>query len=60
MGFPKEGDTVRHFTIESLSVDHIHIKQSKPRRYEYPVRMVVRGKGTKEDGPVHPLEVLEG
>jgi len=49
MGFPKERDAVKQFTVESLSVDHAYIKGSKPRRYEYPVKMVVRGKGSKED-----------
>jgi len=49
MGFPKGGDTVKQFTVESLSVDHVYVKGSKPRRYEYAVKMVVRGKGSKED-----------
>ncbi|UCE95558.1 MAG: hypothetical protein JSV51_07500, partial [Candidatus Bathyarchaeota archaeon] len=49
MGFPKEGDTVNHFTVESLSVYHVYIKGSKPRRYEYPLKMVVHGNGSKED-----------
>ncbi len=49
MGFPKEGDVVKQFTIESLSVDYVHIKGSKPRKYEYPVKIVVRGKGGEED-----------
>jgi hypothetical protein len=49
MGFPKEGDNVKQFTVESLSVDHVYIKGSKPRRYEYPIRVIVRGKGRRED-----------
>ncbi|UCB60807.1 MAG: hypothetical protein JSW72_01725 [Candidatus Bathyarchaeota archaeon] len=49
MGFPKEGDTVNQFVVESLSVDHIYIQKSKPRRYEYSVKMVVRGKGNMAD-----------
>jgi hypothetical protein len=49
MEFPKEGDTVKQFIVESLSVDHVYIKRSKPRRYEYSIEMVVRGKGSKED-----------
>jgi DNA ligase D-like protein (predicted 3'-phosphoesterase) len=49
MGFPKEGAIVKQFTVEFLSVDHVHIKGSKPRRYEYPVKMIIRGKASTED-----------
>jgi DNA ligase D-like protein (predicted 3'-phosphoesterase) len=49
MSFPKEGDTMKLFTVESLSVHHVYIKGSKPRNYEYPVKMTVRGKGSTKD-----------
>ena len=49
MGFPKEGDTMKQFTVESLSVHHVYIKGSRPRSYEYPVKMAVRGKGSTKD-----------
>lgn len=49
MGFPRVGDAVDGFTVESVSVEHEYIKGSKPRRYEYPTEIIVNGKGSAKD-----------
>lgn len=45
MGFPVAGDTVGGFLIEEFRVSH---EGAGPGRYEYPIEVVVSGKGGKE------------
>lgn len=49
MGIPNIGDQFNGFTIESVWVEHVHIKGSSPRRYEYPTEIIVNGKGSLKD-----------
>ena len=42
MGFPKEGQVIDGFTVESVSVSHINISRG---HYEYPTEVIVRGQG---------------
>ena len=49
MSFPKEGDKIGDFSVDSLLVEHVYIKGSKPRRYEYPVKIIVFGQGDERD-----------
>lgn len=43
MGFPKVGQVVNGFTVESVSVRHVNIKGGY---YEYPTEIVVKGEGS--------------
>lgn len=45
MGFPKEGQIVDGFTVESVSVNHINITGGY---YEYPTEIIVKGEGNKK------------
>ena len=45
MAFPVVGDQIGGFRIEEVEVDHVGIGGG---RYEYPVRIVARGKGGKQ------------
>lgn len=47
--FPSDGDLVNGFKVESVLVDHVYVKGSKPRRYEYPTKIVVQGQGSSRD-----------
>jgi len=49
MGFPKEGDTVNGFTVQSVSVKHIAAYSGKQPLYEYPTEITVKGKGNIND-----------
>jgi hypothetical protein len=49
MKLPSKEDKIGEFFVESSSVEHIHIKGSNPRRYDYPVRLTVRGEGDEQD-----------
>ena len=49
MGFPKEGDVVGGFRVESVSVEHASAYTDKLARYEYPTKIVVKGDGTVDD-----------
>ena len=42
MGFPKEGQVVNGFTVESVSVSHVNVGVG---RYEYPFELTVKGEG---------------
>jgi hypothetical protein len=42
MGFPKEGQVIKGFKVESVSISHINISDG---RYEYPTEIVVKGEG---------------
>jgi len=42
MGFPKVGQVIKGFTIESVSVSHVNIKGGY---YEYPTEIIVKGEG---------------
>ncbi len=44
MRLPKAGAVVGGFTVESIQVEHVG---AGPGRYEYPIELVVRGKGGK-------------
>jgi len=41
MGFPKKGDTIDGFKVESVSVGHVSLKPT--RRYEFPTEIMVKG-----------------
>jgi len=45
MGFPKEGQAIDGFTVESVSVSHINISDG---HYEYPTEIIVRGQGNAD------------
>ena len=45
MKFPKEGDKIKEFTIESIKVEHTPLGSG---RYEYPTEIIVIGKGGKK------------
>jgi len=45
MGFPKVGQVVKGFTVESVSVRHISIQGGY---YEYPTKIVVKGEGSAD------------
>ncbi|UCD96973.1 MAG: hypothetical protein JSV35_02675 [Candidatus Bathyarchaeota archaeon] len=49
MKFPDEGSQIGGFFVESSSVEHVHVKRSNPRRYEYPVKLIVHGEGDEQD-----------
>ena len=49
MGFPKEGEVVGGFRVESVSVEHMAAYTDTQARYEYPTRIIVEGDGTVED-----------
>ncbi len=49
MGFPGVGDQLNGFNVESISVEHEYVKGSKPRQYDYPIKIVVDGKGSIAD-----------
>jgi len=42
MGFPKVGQVIKGFTVESISVSHVNIRGGF---YEYPTEIVVKGAG---------------
>ena len=42
MGFPKEGQVISGFTVESVSISHIGVSSG---HYEYPTEIIVSGKG---------------
>ena len=44
IGFPKKGDSINGFKVESVSVGHVSLKPT--RRYEFPTELIVKG----EDG----------
>ncbi len=44
MGFPKEGEVVAGFSVESVRVEHVSVSRG---RYEYPTEIIVKGKGGK-------------
>jgi len=46
MGFPKEGQVVGGFTVESVSVSHVNIEGG---HYEYPTEMIVNGEGSTSE-----------
>ena len=41
LGFPKKGDTIDGFKVESVSVGHVSLKPT--RRYEFPTEIMVKG-----------------
>lgn len=43
MGFPREGQVVGGFIVESVSVGHVNIETG---HYEYPSEIIVRGEGS--------------
>ena len=45
MKFPKEGNKIRNFTVESIKVEHVPFGGGK---YEYPMEIAVTGKGGKK------------
>jgi DNA polymerase (family 10) len=45
MGFPKKGDNVNGFKVESILVKQIAAHHEKTRRYEYPIEILVKGEG---------------
>ena len=45
MKFPKEGEKIKEFTIESVRVEHTPLGSG---RYEYPTEITVVGKGGKK------------
>jgi hypothetical protein len=49
MKFPEKGSKIEGFVVESSTVEHIHVKGSNPRRYEYPVKLIVHGEGDEQD-----------
>ena len=49
MGFPKEGEVVGGFRVESISIEHVAAYIDKLARYEYPTKMIVKGDGTVDD-----------
>ncbi|GEM_PF-1506250 len=49
MGFPKEGEVVGGFSVESVSVEHASAYTDKLARYGYPTKIVVKGEGTVND-----------
>lgn len=42
MGFPKVGQVIKGFTVESVSVSHVNIRGG---HYEYPAEIIVKGEG---------------
>jgi hypothetical protein len=49
MGFPKEGEVVVRFKVESVSIEHHAAYTDKLARYEYPTQLIVEGEGTVDD-----------
>jgi hypothetical protein len=49
MGFPKEGEVVGGFRVESVSIEHVAAYTERLARYEYPTKLVVEGDGTVDD-----------
>lgn len=49
MGFPKEGEVVGGFRVESISIEHVASYTEKLPRYEYPTKIIVHGEGMVDD-----------
>ena len=56
MGMPEPGDIIGRFTVETCEVEHVGIRGG---RYEYPVEMVLAGKGGQQ-GVRNDLKSLLG
>jgi len=49
MGFPKKGEVIDGFRVETVSIKHASAYTDKLARYEYPTKIVVKGDGTVDD-----------
>ncbi|MCW4040282.1 MAG: hypothetical protein NWE83_05980 [Candidatus Bathyarchaeota archaeon] len=49
MGFPKEGEVIEGFRVESVSIGHVAAYTEWLARYEYPTKLVVEGDGSVDD-----------
>jgi hypothetical protein len=49
MAFPKEGEVVGGFRVESISIEHVASYTDRLTRYEYPTKITVQGKGIVDE-----------